>query len=79
MYNQIFPYFDATFFKFSCRFRKSFNAQHCLLVMVERLRKTLDEASKTGVILTDLSKAFDFIDHSLLIAKLNAHGFDERS
>ena len=36
MYNQIYPYFDSVFSKFQCGFRKGFNAQHCLLTMVEK-------------------------------------------
>ena len=60
-------------------FQKSFNSQHCLLAMVEKWRKTLDEGIETGAILTDLSKAFDCIDHNLLLAKLNVYGFEKRS
>ena len=78
MYNQISPYFDSVFSKFQCGFQKGFNAQHCLLTMVEKWRKTLDEGGKTGAVLTDLSKAFDCIDHNLLIAKLNAYRFEKR-
>ena len=78
MYNQISPYFDSRFSKFHCGFRKGFNAQHCLLAMVEKWRKTLDEGGETGAVLTDLSKAFDCIDHNLLIAKLIANGFEKR-
>ena len=74
-----FPYFDSMFSKFQCGFQKGFNAQHCLLTMVEKWRKTLNEGGETGAVLTDLSKAFDCIDHNLFIAKLNAYGFEKRS
>ena len=77
--NQISPYFDSVFSKFQCGFRKGFNGQHCLLTIVEKWCKTLDEGGETGAVLTDLSKAFDCIDHNLLIAKLNAYGFEKRS
>ena len=79
MYNQIYPYFQTIFSKFQCGFRKGFNAQHCLLAMVEKWRKTLDGGGETGAVLTDLSKAFDCIDHNLLMAKLNAYGFEKQS
>ena len=79
MYIQISPYFDSVLTKFQCGFRKGFNAQHCLLTMVEKWRKTPDEGGETGAVLTDLSKAFDCVDHNLLIAKLNAYGFEKRS
>ena len=67
------------FSKFQCGFRKGFHAQHCLLTMVEKCCKTLDEGGETGAVLTDLSKAFDCIDHNLLIVKLNAYGFEKTS
>ena len=79
MYSQIYPYFDTLFSKFQCGFRKGFNAQYCLLAMVEKWRKTLDKGGKIGAVLTDLSKAFDCIDHNLLIAKLDAYGFENQS
>ena len=79
MYDQICPYFQTIFSKFQCGFRKDFNAQHCLLAMVEKWRKTVDRSTETGPVLTDLSKAFDCINHNLLIAKHNAYGFEKQS
>ena len=77
IYNQTYPYFDYFFSKFQCGFRKGFNAQHCLITMIEKWRRSVDGGGQAGALLTDLSKAFDCIDHELLIAKLYSHGFDK--
>ena len=72
MYHQIYKYFDQTFSKLQCGFRKGFSTQSCLLYMIENWKESLDQGSHYGALLTDLSKAFDFIMHDLLIAKLLA-------
>ena len=46
--------------------------------MAEKRCKTLDESCETGAVLTNLSKPFDCIDHNLLIAKVNAYGFEKQ-
>ena len=43
--------------------------------MIEVWKKNLDKGNETTVILMDLSKAFDTINHSLLLAKLEAYDF----
>ena len=47
--------------------------------MIENWKSNLNKANKTGAIFMGLSKAFHTLDHFLLIAKLEAHGFDSLS
>ena len=43
--------------------------------MIEKWKKIVDNGSAFGALLTDLSKALDCIPHDLIIAKLEAYGF----
>ena len=45
--------------------------------MLEKWKNTLDKGGFVYAIFMDLSKAFDTMNHDLLIAKLGAHGFQE--
>ena len=42
---------------------------------IEKWKNSVDKGESFGALLTDLSKAFDCLDHELLTAKLNAYGF----
>ena len=66
---------DQFLSKYKCGSRKGFNAQHCLLAMLEKWKKAVDTKKVFGALLTNLSKAFDCLPHDLIIAKLNACGF----
>ena len=62
-----------------CGFRKRCSAQHCLVVILDKWRRTFDKRGCSGVLLTNLSKTFDCLSHDLLIAKIEAYGFDYMS
>ena len=42
-------------------------------------KKSVDSGVAFGALMTDLFKAFDCLHHQLLIAKLDAYGFDIKS
>ena len=59
---------------------EGYGTQTCLLAMIEKLKKDRDKECVFAAVLTDLSKAFNCIPHSLLIANLLiAYGFDRKS
>ena len=65
--------------KYLSDFRKNYNMQNSLLTMIESWKVRLNNRSKVGVIIMDLSKAFDSLNHELLLAKLKAYGLDSNS
>ena len=62
-----------------CGFRKGYSAQYCLIKMLEKWKSALDNKKHPGALLADLPKAFDCINHDLMIAKLEAYGFDYKA
>ena len=79
IYDQIQLFFDSLLSKYQCGFRRGYNAQHCLITLIEKWKKSVDNGGAFGALLTDLSKAFNCLPHELLIAKLDAYGFDKSS
>ena len=60
-------------------YRKLHSSQHILICLIEEWKTQLDKHEIVGAVLLDLSKAFDRIPLDLLIAKLDAYGFDKET
>ena len=74
IFNQPYQYFENILFLSQCGFRRVDSTQYCLLVLIKKFKEAIDTGNKFGALLTDLSKAFDWLDHSLLVAKLHWYG-----
>ena len=72
---QLVEFMDKRLSRYLCGYRKGYNSQYALVSLIERWKKTLDQQGYAAAMLMDLSKAFDTINHELLIAKLHAYGF----
>ena len=78
IYNQLYQYFENILFPSQSGFRKGYSTQHSLLVLTEKF-KAIDAGNKSGALLPNLSKAFDCLDHFLLVAKLHWYGLSPLS
>ena len=66
---------DSFFLKYKCAFRKGYSKQQCFLSMISKWKRAVDNGKAFGLLLTDLSNAFDWISHELLLVKLHVYGF----
>ena len=77
MHDEISSYMEEFLSPYLFGYRKNHSTEQCLAVMIEIMKKALDFQQSAGIVLTDLSKAFDCLNHDLLIAKLEAYGFED--
>ena len=67
MEQQIISYIDKYLSPYLCGYRKGFSTEQALLSLTENWKLLLDKQGYGGAVLMDLSKAFDTLNHDLLI------------
>ncbi len=60
-------------------FRGSYSTDTCLTYLTDHIRSQVAGGNYTGMVLLDLQKAFDTVDHEILCNKLQAMGIHEDS
>ena len=75
-YGQLYEYFSshALFYDSQYGFRKSHSTELATLELVDRIHKEIDENKISFSVFLDLSKAFDTLDHDILLHKLQYYG-----
>jgi hypothetical protein len=76
MHTRLYDFLESKniIFKSQFGFRKKHSTTHALVDLTEAIRKAIDNKKFACGIFIDLQKAFDTVDHKILLAKLEHYG-----
>ena len=76
MYNRIESFLvdHEIMYRLQFGFKKKYSTNHALLSIVEQIRANLDNKAFVCGVFIDLEKAFDTVNHNILLSKLEHYG-----
>ena len=76
MYNRLYAYLEKyeLLYKYQFGFRKNHSTYMALISILEKLNNAIENGEYAMGIFIDFRKAFDTVDHSILLAKLHHYG-----
>ena len=79
VFNQVYNYFDYNKLLFVSQYgyRKCHSTENACLELIDRISHQLDSKQTPICLFLDLSKAFDTLDHNILLSKLQYYGLTD--
>ena len=76
MYNSLVSYFDKynILYQNQFGFRQGHSSHHALITLVNKITQSLDSGDMVIGIFLDLKKAFDTVNHKILVKELYSYG-----
>ena len=76
MYSRLYKFLTEhdIFYELQFGFRAKHSTNHALIDIIEKIRQALDSKNYVCGIFVDLQKAFDTVNHSILLRKLSTYG-----
>ena len=81
VFNQLYQYLNVNDLLFDSQygFRKQHSTELAALELIDRIHKSMDNGQIPVSIFLDLSKAFDTLDHTILLSKLKYYGIKNKA
>ena len=81
MYNRIYDHMISNnlFYRKQFGFQKNSSTEHAILELVNQITKSFEKNNFMLGVFIDLSKAFDTVNHEILLAKLSHYGIKGKS
>ena len=76
MYNRLIQYFNENklLYEYQFGFQRGKSTHMALIVLLDKISEALDRGECVMGVFLDFSKAFDTVDHSILLRKMQKYG-----